>query len=101
MRWEMLPPIMETGCGVGLCKAITGNVIFLCLCQGKTVGLPLENTVLNKRGTGKLKTRKKLQRSHSDVSGEGCKFTTQHLLPPSPDHIRDTFTLSLTHRVNS
>lgn len=63
--------------------AITGKVIFLCLCQGKCKGPLVENTVLNKKGAGKLKTRKMSQRSHGDMSGKGYKFTTQHLCPQS------------------
>lgn len=64
-----------------MCIAITGKVIFLSLCQGKCKGPLMENTVLNKKGTGKLKTSKMSQRSHGDMSGKGYKFATQHLRP--------------------
>lgn len=78
---EMRSLIVKTGCGVGMCIAITGKAIFLCLCQGRCKGALMENTVLNKKGTGKLKTRKMSQRSHGDISGKGHKFTTQYLRP--------------------
>lgn len=92
----MWPPTMKTGCGVGMCNAITGKVIFLCLCQWKCEGPLKENTVLNKRGSGKLKSSKMSQRSHGDMSGKGCKFTTQHLPQPSQRWI---YTVTHTGRI--